>query len=49
MLPGWLKRSEIHDLRVADSRVSLAFERDGDVTGFSLLEQSGSVRVNMAL
>lgn len=49
MLPAWLKRSEIRDLRVADSQVSLAFERDGKVTGFSLLEQSGPVRVNMAL
>ena len=48
-LPGWLKRSEIRDLRVADSKVSLAFERDGEVTGCALLEQSGSVRVNMAL
>lgn len=47
MLPGWLTRSEIRDLRIADSKVSLGFERDGDITGFSLLGQSGSVRVNM--
>jgi hypothetical protein len=44
-----LTRSEIRDLRIADSKVSLGFERDGDITGFSLLEQSGPVRVNMAL
>ncbi len=49
ILPAWLKRSEVRDLRVASSQVSLAFERDGKVTGFSLLEQSGPVRVNMAL
>ncbi|HEX2707610.1 MAG TPA: glycogen debranching N-terminal domain-containing protein [Solirubrobacterales bacterium] len=48
-LPGWLRRTEIRDLRVAGSKVSLAFERDGGITGFSLLEQSGPIRVNMAL
>jgi glycogen debranching enzyme len=48
-LPGWLRRTEIRDLRVAGSKVSLAFERDGGITGFSLLEQHGPIRVNMAL
>ncbi len=49
MLPGWLERVELRDLRVADSRVSLAFKRDGGITGFSLLDQRGPARVNMAL
>jgi glycogen debranching enzyme len=46
-LPASLGRVEIGGLRVADSVVSLAFERDGEVTGFSLLDQQGDVRVAM--
>jgi glycogen debranching enzyme len=49
MLPAWLERVELRGLRVARSRVSLGFERDAGITGFSLLDQRGSVRVNMAL
>ena len=49
MLPSWLGRLELRDLRVADSVVSLAFERDGGITGFSLLDQRGPIGVNMSL
>jgi glycogen debranching enzyme len=48
-LPSWLGRLELHGLRVGTSTLSLAFERDGDVTGFSLLRQQGPVGVNVAL
>jgi len=46
-LPSWLTRLELRGLRVSDSVLGLAFERDGDITGFSLLEQDGPVNVVM--
>jgi glycogen debranching enzyme len=46
-LPDWLRLVELRGLTVADSRVSLAFRRDGDVTTFSLIEQEGPVQVTM--
>ena len=49
VLPEWLGRLELRGLRIGRSRVSLAFERDGAVTGFSLLEQRGPIKVNVAL
>ena len=49
VLPAWLGRIELHGLRAGDSRVSLAFERDGEITGCSLLEQRGPIRVTMML
>jgi glycogen debranching enzyme len=48
-LPSWLSRLELHDLRTCGSRVSLAFERDGSITGVSLLERHGPVKVNVVL
>ena len=48
-LPGWLSRLELHDLRIGGSRVSLAFERDGEITGASLLKRSGPIKVNVVL
>ena len=48
-LPGWLSRLELHDLRIGGSRVSLAFERDGKITGASLLKRSGPIKVNVVL
>jgi len=46
-LPVWLNTVELKNLRVGDSRVTLLFRRDGDITGFSLLERDGDVRVVM--
>ena len=48
-LPGWLSRLELHDMKVGGSRVSLAFERDGEITGVSLLKREGSIKVNIVL
>ena len=46
-LPTWLNRVEVRDLRVADSRVSLVFRREGEITSFSVLAREGDVRVVM--
>jgi glycogen debranching enzyme len=46
-LPVWLNTVELQNLRVGDSRISLLFRRDGDITGFSLLQREGDVRVVM--
>jgi len=48
MLPDWLGRIRLERLRVGDAAVSLAFERDGDVTRFALLGQHGRLSVTMA-
>jgi glycogen debranching enzyme len=48
MLPEWLGRIRLDGLRVGDASVTLAFERDGPVTGFSLLGQRGKLNVTMA-
>ena len=46
-LPPWLNTVELRGLRVGDSRLSLVFRREGDITGFSLLSRDGDVRVVM--
>jgi glycogen debranching enzyme len=46
-LPDWLGAVDIRGLRVGGSKVSLAFRQTGPSTGFSLLEQQGTVRVMM--
>ncbi|HEY7282145.1 MAG TPA: amylo-alpha-1,6-glucosidase [Actinomycetota bacterium] len=46
-LPVWLNEVELQNLRVGDSRITLLFRRDGDITGFSLLQREGDVRVVM--
>jgi glycogen debranching enzyme len=46
-LPPWLNWVELRNLRVGDSTISLIFRREGEMTGFSLLEKHGSVRVIM--
>jgi glycogen debranching enzyme len=46
-LPPWLNTVELRGLRVGESRISLVFRREGDITGFSLLSREGSVRVVM--
>jgi len=47
-LPDWLSRIRLSGLRVGDASVTLAFDREGPVTGFALLEQRGKLRVTMA-
>ena len=46
-LPSWLNTVELRNLCVGDSRISLLFRREGDITGFSLLAREGDVRVIM--
>jgi glycogen debranching enzyme len=46
-LPVWLNQVELRNLRVGDSRLSLVFRREGEITSFSLLNREGSVRVVM--
>ena len=46
-LPPWLNTVELRGLRVGDSRISLVFRREGDITGFSVLARAGDVRVIM--
>ncbi len=46
-LPTWLNRVEVRNLSVGDSRISLVFRRQGEITSFSLLSREGDVRVVM--
>ena len=46
-LPSWLNEVELRHLRVGESRLSLVFRREGEITGFSLLDRKGDVRVVM--
>ncbi len=46
-LPTWLNQVELRNLRVGDSKLSLVFRREGEITSFSLLSREGSVRVVM--
>jgi glycogen debranching enzyme len=46
-LPEWLKWVELRNLRVGRSTLSLRFREEGGITGFSLLERDGDVRVVM--
>ncbi|MFL5767576.1 MAG: glycogen debranching N-terminal domain-containing protein, partial [Actinomycetota bacterium] len=46
-LPPWLNTVELRNLRVGDSRLSLVFRREGEITSFSLLSREGDVRVVM--
>jgi glycogen debranching enzyme len=46
-LPPWLNVVELRNLRVGSSRISLVFRREGEITGFSLLDRKGDVRVLM--
>ena len=49
MLPDWLASVELCDVRIAGSRVSLSFQRSRPgITGFSVLELNGDVRVTMS-
>jgi glycogen debranching enzyme len=46
-LPPWLNQVELRNLRVGESTISLVFRREGEITGFSLLDRKGDVRVVM--
>jgi glycogen debranching enzyme len=46
-LPHWLNTVELHNLRVGRSTISVVFRRQGETTGFSLLEKDGDIRVLM--
>src|SRR6266542_2527427 len=46
-LPPWLKTVELHNLRVGGSTISVVFRRQGETTGFSLLDKEGNLRVLM--
>jgi glycogen debranching enzyme len=46
-LPEWLKWVELRNLRVGQSTLSLRFREEGSITGFSLLDREGDVRVVM--
>jgi glycogen debranching enzyme len=46
-LPSWLNQVELRNLRVGDSTISLVFRREGETTGFTLMNKEGSVRVIM--
>lgn len=49
MLPKWLRRVTLRNIRVGDARLSLEFtrNREGDPTSFVMLERHGNVRVVM--
>jgi hypothetical protein len=46
-LPTWLNTVEVRNLAVGDSRISLLFRREGEITSFSVLSREGDVRVVM--
>jgi len=47
MLPSWLTRVEIRDMRVGSERISLLFRREEEGTNFSVLKKGPSIRVVM--
>ena len=49
MLPRWLRRVTLSNIRVGEARLSLEFtrNREGDPTSFVMLERHGNVRVVM--
>jgi glycogen debranching enzyme len=46
-LPSWLNTVELRNLSVGNSRISLLFRREGEITAFSVLQRDGNVRVVM--
>jgi len=46
-LPTWLNTVEVRNLMIGQSRISLVFRREGEITSFSLLHREGDVRVVM--
>jgi glycogen debranching enzyme len=48
LLPKWLRRAELSNLRIGSSRMSLAFTRRlGEATAISLLNREGDVQVTI--
>ena len=41
-LPGWLNPVELRNLRVVQLDVSIVFQRQGEPSGFSLLDQGAT-------
>jgi glycogen debranching enzyme len=46
-LPTWLNTVEVRRLSVGNSRISMVFRREGEITSFSLLSREGDLRVVM--
>ncbi|HEX9122744.1 MAG TPA: amylo-alpha-1,6-glucosidase [Actinomycetota bacterium] len=46
-LPTWLNTVEVRRLAVGNSRISMVFRREGEITSFSVLSREGEVRVVM--
>ncbi len=46
-LPTWLNSVEVRNLPVGQSKVSMVFRREGEITSFSLLSREGDLRVVM--
>jgi glycogen debranching enzyme len=46
-MPTWLNTVEVRNLAIGDSRISIVFRREGEITSFSLLSREGSIRVVM--
>jgi glycogen debranching enzyme len=46
-LPPWLNVVELRNLRIGTSTISLVFRREGEITGFSLIDRKGDIRVLM--
>ena len=46
-LPTWLNTVEVRDLAIGNSRISLLFRREGEITSFSVLSREGDTRVVM--
>ena len=46
-LPPWLNTVELRNLRIGQSTISLVFRREGEITGFALIDRKGDVRVLM--
>jgi hypothetical protein len=45
VLPRWIRRVTIRNLRIGSARVSLQFDRDGDRTRHHVLDKSGTLHV----
>lgn len=46
-LPTWLNTVEVRNLAVGDSRISIVFRREAEITSFSVLSREGDLRVVM--
>jgi glycogen debranching enzyme len=44
-LPQALERVEIHNLRIGDAALDLAFERQAETVGFDILRRTGEIEV----